>query len=123
VYLREQTSVVQFAGAWSTVTGTAYSGGSVAASTVAGASASYTFTGQAIGWVAVRGPTRGSAAVYVDGVYRGTINLNAATAVPRSVVYAMHWTANGTHTIRIVNLGTAGHARVDIDAFVRLLDV
>jgi len=73
--------------------------------------------------VAVRGPTRGSAAVYLDGTYRTTINLYAAAAAPMSIVYAFHWSGNGTHTIRIVNLGTAGHSRVDIDAFVRLFDL
>jgi beta-N-acetylhexosaminidase len=123
VYLRQQSSVVQFSGPWSTIAGTSYSGGSIASSTARGASASYTFTGQAIGWVAVRGPTGGLAAVYLDGTYRTTINLYAAAAAPLSIVYAFHWSGNGTHTIRIVNLGTAGHSRVDIDAFVRLFDL
>ena len=33
---------------------------------------------------------------------------------------AYNWTSNGTHTIKIVCLGTSGQPRVDVDAFVRL---
>ena len=96
------------------------SGGSLAYSTAAGASATFRFTGYSIGLVAYRGPNRGSAAIYVDGVRTATISLHATTYASRQIVYATHWATNGTHTIRIVNLGTAGHSRVDVDAFVRL---
>ncbi len=111
---------VTFGGTWHTVAVTDASGGSVAYSTARGASASFRFTGTSVSWVAARGPGRGLAAVYVDGTYRATISLASTTYRARQVVYAASWSASGVHTLRIVNLGTAGHPRVDVDAFVRL---
>jgi hypothetical protein len=67
-----------------------------------------------------RGPGSGSAKIYIDGVYTATISLYRSSSVSRSLVFAKSWDGNGTHTIKIVVLGTAGHPRVDIDAFVRL---
>jgi hypothetical protein len=88
--------------------------------TAAGATASYTFTGSGVGWVTATGPTRGSAKVYVDGVYTTTVRLYSSTTGLRRIAYAVNWTGQGTHTIKIVVIGTAGHPRVDVDAFVRL---
>jgi beta-N-acetylhexosaminidase len=116
----QASAAVRYAGRWATVSSTAYSGGSIRRSTTAGASASYTFTGTDVAWVAATGPTRGSAAVYVDGVRHATVNLHAAAVHLRRIVYAAHWGSQETHTIRVVVLGTAGHPRVDVDGFVRL---
>jgi beta-N-acetylhexosaminidase len=122
--LSQQTSAaITYGGTWATRASSSASGGSLAAAWVASASATYTFTGQAVGWVASRGPTRGSARVYVDGVDRGTVSLYATTGQSQQIVFATHWASNGSHTLRIVNLGTAGHSRVDVDGFVRLLDL
>jgi beta-N-acetylhexosaminidase len=119
--VRESSStVVRFSGWWRTVTGVGYSGGSTRYATAAGAWASYTFTGTGIGWVAAVGPTRGSARVYIDGRYMATVNLHSTTTSLRRIMFATNWPHQGTHTIRIVVLGTAGHARVDVDSFVRL---
>jgi beta-N-acetylhexosaminidase len=120
---QQSSSSIAYGGTWHTVANGYASGGSLAYSTVAGARATFRFTGQAVSWVAYRGPTRGSAKVYVDGVYRATVNLYSSTYLARQVMYATSWTANGSHSITIVNLGTAGHSRVDVDAFVRLLDL
>ena len=114
---------VRFAGTWHTLADRYASGRSEAASTTAGASATFTVTGFAVGWVAARGPDRGQAKVYVDGAYVHTIDLHASTYQARRVVYVERWSANGSHTLRIVVVGTAGHPRVDVDAFVRLLAI
>jgi beta-N-acetylhexosaminidase len=120
---QQSSTAVHYAGTWHTGSSTSPSGGSVAYSTATGASATYTFTGVAVAWVAPRGPARGSAAVYIDGVYKGTVSLFAPSFVARQIVYATHWSGNGSHTFRIVNLGTAGHSRVDVDGFVRLIEL
>ncbi|HYK96046.1 MAG TPA: hypothetical protein VE011_09310 [Candidatus Dormibacteraeota bacterium] len=117
---QESSSAVAYAGAWTAVANGYASGGHLRYTTARGGSATYTFTGASIGWVAYRGPNRGTAAVYVDGIYRGSVNLYSAYYYARQIVYAFNWGTNGTHTIRIVGLGTSGHPRVDIDAFVRL---
>jgi len=120
--LAQQTSAT-YGGTWSTGTFGSASGGTLAATSNKGAWAQYAFIGTSISWVSYRGPTRGSAAVYIDGRWRATINLNAPTSVAKQVVYATSWAANGKHTIRIVCLGTAGHPRIDVDAFVRIVQL
>jgi beta-N-acetylhexosaminidase len=119
-FVRESSSVVQFSGAWLSVSASGYSGGSTRYASAKGASATYTFTGTSVGWVAATGPTRGSAQVYIDGVYQATVSLYASTTSLRRIVFAWSASKQATHTIRVVVLGTAGHPRVDVDAFARL---
>jgi len=119
--LTQQSSpAIRYGGTWTVGYSTGYSGGSTRYATAAGAWASYTFTGSSIGWVAAVGPGRGSANVYVDGVYQRTVSLYSSTVALRRVAYVFTWAVQGTHTIRIVAVGTAGHPRVDVDGFVRL---
>ena len=100
-----------------------YSGGTTRYATAAGSKATYTFTGSSIGWVTALGPTRGSATVYIDGVNKGTISLYSSTTTSRRIAFVASWPSQGSHTITIVAVGTAGHPRIDVDAFVRLAEV
>ncbi|HKO34338.1 MAG TPA: glycoside hydrolase family 3 N-terminal domain-containing protein [Candidatus Limnocylindria bacterium] len=118
---QESGAGVSFAKSWQTVASSDAAGGGMAFSRVAGASATFTFSGYAVSWVAARGPHRGRADVYVDGHLAHRIDLHAATPQARSIAFARRWADNGMHTIEIVNLGTAGHPRVDVDAFIRLV--
>lgn len=119
--LTEQANYgVTLSGAWRTTASRSVSGGSLVSSSSAGASATFAFTGAGVGWVAYRGPDRGAAAVYVDGTYRTTIDLHSSNAQPRRVVFSAGWPAIGSHAIRIVNVGTAGRPRIDVDAFLSL---
>jgi hypothetical protein len=49
-------------------------------------------------------------------VFQTTVNLNASSTTYRFVAFAKTWGAVGTHTIKVVSVGTPV-ARVDIDAF------
>jgi len=119
--VRQQAGgVVAFSTGWRTASSARYSGGSAAYAAVPGASASYRFTGTSVAWVTGIGPTRGSAQVWVDGVKRATVSTHATTTSLRRLAFATSWPTQGTHTIRIVVVGTPGHPRVDVDAFVRL---
>jgi hypothetical protein len=108
-----------FAGtSWTPQSLSSASGGSVSYATVNGDSASYTFTGNRIGLVTVKGPDRGSINIYVDGVLKkSALSLNTSSVGYRKLVYQQGWSTAGTHTIRIVK--TAG-TRIDLDALVRL---
>lgn len=117
---QSSTSNVSFSGAWTRAESSGYSGGATKHSSVAGASASHTFIGTSVGWVAAIGPGRGSADVYVDGVFRSTVSLHAVSPVTRQIVFVASWATQGSHTIEIVVAGTPGHPRVDVDAFVHL---
>ncbi|MBA2382664.1 MAG: glycoside hydrolase family 25 protein [Chloroflexi bacterium] len=111
---------ITYSGTWHASTSSAWSGGSTRYATSAGASATYSFSGSSVAWVAARGSTRGSAKVYVDGVYAATVSLHSTTGQSRAIVFARNWPTVGAHKLEIVVVGTAGHPRVDVDAFVRL---
>jgi len=114
--LQETSSAITWTGSWATGAGTAYSGGTVRSAAVAGASATYAFTGRSVAWVTNLCVTCGVARVYVDGALVATIDLHAAGPTFRRVVFSRTWSSSGSHTIRIVVAGTVGHARVDLDA-------
>jgi GH25 family lysozyme M1 (1,4-beta-N-acetylmuramidase) len=120
--ITQQTSTsVTWSGSWRTVSTSGASGGSLRYATRAGASATFRFTGSSVEWVAAKGTSRGSARILVDGKYAATVSLHATSTHYRAIVFACNWKVNGTHTIKIVVLGTAGHPRVDVDAFARLI--
>lgn len=117
-YLPQQTyTAIRWKGTWRLGTSTGYSAGTDRFATAAGASVTYSFTGRAIGWVTTLGPDRGAAKVYLDGRLVATIDTNSASLVFRRVAFARTWGSSGYHTLRIVVVGTAGRARVDVDAF------
>jgi len=119
--LAQQTSTaLKYTGSWTTASSSSHSGGSAKYATIAGASATYSFTGSAISWISAKGPSRGAASVYVDGVYATGVTLYSSTSRPKSIVFSRWWPTSGAHTIMIVVRGTAGHPRVDVDAFVRI---
>ena len=118
--IQQGGSGVTYSGTWRTRYASYLSGGSERYATRTGAAVTYRFWGSSVSWVAFRGPDRGSARVYVDGAYVRTISLHASTYISRWIAFARSWSANDNHTLKIVVAGTAGHPRVDVDAFVRL---
>src|SRR5206468_9048950 len=73
--LTQQTSSsVTWTGTWHTASSTNASAGSPRYSTSTGAAVTYRFTGSSVAWVSALGLGRGSAKVYLDGVYVRTIN-------------------------------------------------
>jgi len=108
-------------GTWSTQTNVAYSGGSTRYASAAGASGTFTATNaRAIAIVTTRALTRGSFKVYVDGVLKTTISAYGSPTIYRRILYQVAFPTAGTHSVKIVISGTAGHPRVDADAFVVL---
>jgi subtilisin family serine protease len=114
----EASPTASYAGTWSLASSASYSGGKARTTSTAGRSVTYTITGRSAAWVSAKGPTRGSAKVYVDGVYATTVNLHATTAAYRRVVWTRSWGGVGAHVVKIVVSGTSGHPRVDVDAVI-----
>jgi len=115
--VQQTASALRWRGTWRGATSTAYSGGSVRRATSAGARVAYTFTGRAIAFVTTLAPRRGQVRVYLDGSYITTLDLWAPSYSARAVAFSKAWSARGTHTIKLVVVGTAGRPRVDVDAF------
>jgi hypothetical protein len=121
-YLYQQTSGVVYTGTgWGTSSSSAYSGGSTRYASLAGRYATFTAsTARSIAFVTTKASSRGSFKVYVDGVYKATISTYSTTTKYRQVVYQFSWSTPGTHKVKIYVVGTSGHPRVDVDAFIVL---
>jgi hypothetical protein len=115
---QDDAAAIGYRGGWNRAASTAYLGGSVRWSTNIAATATYTFTGTSVAWVAALGPKRGSVKVYVNQALIQTVNLNAGANQARRVVFAMRWPTSVTRQIRLEIVGSVGHPRGDLDAFV-----
>lgn len=105
-------------GDWTTSTCRCASGGQQRYSTEAGASVAITKAfrrGEHIGLVMATGPARGEVDVLLDGRRVATVD-TAATSKRNRVVVLDRWMPAGTHTVTVVNAGTPGRSRVDLDA-------
>jgi hypothetical protein len=114
-----QQGNASYTGSWTTSTCNCYSGGTDKFTQASGASASFTFTGSRIQFVSEQSATRGSFRVYLDGQAQTTVSNYNATATNNAVVVWSHtFPTSGKHTLKVVNLATSGHPRLDVDAFV-----
>ncbi len=116
----ENSSAVTYGGSWKVLKTPAASGGQQRYASASGASITFHFTGRAFAVISPKGPTRGSAKLYVDGKYVSTVNLNRSSWVPMIVVAARSWSVSGAHTVKLVVSATADHPRFDVDAFAVL---
>jgi hypothetical protein len=117
---QDSSRSIRYSRGWHTSSSTLFYGGTAHWASIRGSSASLTFTGRSVAWTSLLALSRGRANVYVDGHLISTVNLYSATTIARRIVFARTWSTSTTHTIKVVVLGTAGHPRVDLDAFIVL---
>jgi hypothetical protein len=117
---QETSSALRYRGTWQRATSAAYWGGGARAASTGGATASFSFTARAVAWVTTRGPTRGVARVYVNGIAVATVDLRSSATQPARVVFARAWSATATRTLTIRVSGTPGRPRVDLDGMLTL---
>jgi hypothetical protein len=117
---QENASAVAYSAGWTRQTLAGANGGSVDFATAKGKTATLTFTGFQVAWMSTLGSTRGSATVKLDSGTAATINTNASSPKTAEIVDVVTAAANGSHKLVVNVLGTAGHPRVDVDAFVVL---
>jgi hypothetical protein len=100
-----------------------FSGRTMIASDVAGATSTFSFTGTAVSWIGVKCNVCGNASVSIDGGAPTTVNtagLNALDShASEAVFYASGLATGVTHTIVISVAGTttSGGTNVAVDAF------
>ena len=75
---------------------------------------------RSIAFVGIRGTNRGEVKVYVDNVLVTTIDMNAAATSARFAPWQRTYASPGTHTLKLVVVGTAGRPRIDLDAVLAL---
>ncbi len=106
---------------WRSVSSHSAYGGSYSVEHLAGAEASFDFTGRAVTWYTVTGPSQGKARVSIDGRSRGTFD-QYASAFHYKVGRSFTGLSNGAHAITITVLGEKGSPYgtdqlVAVDAF------
>ncbi|HEY6058870.1 MAG TPA: right-handed parallel beta-helix repeat-containing protein [Candidatus Limnocylindrales bacterium] len=114
---QETSALLTYGGRWTRAPSTGASGGYVRFASTIGATVDFAFTGSAVAWIAPRGPTRGTARVFLDGVDRGIVRLFRASAQARVVAFSASWPSSGRHVVSIRAIGPSGRARIDVDAF------
>jgi hypothetical protein len=114
-----QEGTASYTGSWTSTSFAGAWGGTARYSSASGGSATFTCSScQAFAWVTDEDSTHGSAKVYVDGVLKTTINTQASTKLNRVVAYKYGWATDGAHTLKIVNVATSGHPRINVDGFL-----
>ncbi len=113
---------VSFRGSWLTKLRAWYLDGRMRYTKIAGAYATYSFTGSSIAWVAPTGIAGGSAKVEIDGKLAATVSLRTPISTNAKTVYSYSWPTVGRHRITIRALGTVGHPWVYVDALA-VIDV
>jgi fibronectin type 3 domain-containing protein len=108
-----QESAATYVGSWASQSDSRFNGAGSKYSKTPGSKAYFSFTGSSVRWITSKGPLRGTAKIWYDGVYQGTVDLASPTAEFNTV----GWTSpvrSGTHKLQVY---VAGSKRVDVDAF------
>jgi hypothetical protein len=104
-------------GAWSTFAKAEAYGGSYGRSATTGASATLTFNGTRLDWVAMTGTTTGVVDVYLDGVKQTTIHLASPVAGYQVVAWSTGDLSLGVHVVKLVrSAGSAAGSYITLDA-------
>lgn len=95
----ESAAAIDYSSGWKRYTNDATFKDDYKATRTAGASVSFTFTGKAVALSATKWDGAGTADVYLDGKYRGTVSFSSNTTDVRRIVKSYYWEKTGTHTL------------------------
>lgn len=120
----EASHYKQYFGSWAAAAGDRFYFRGEHQSREADAAFIYNFDGRKVWLIGTKGPDRGQAQVYLDGIEYGTIDLQAPTHRARRVLWASPTlkpiSSITQHQLKVVVSGTAGRPLVGIDALARL---
>ncbi|MBI5232539.1 MAG: hypothetical protein HY876_10305 [Coriobacteriales bacterium] len=107
--------------AWKTLAGSKYYGGSTRSTSTSGKKITVPFRGSSVTWYGTKGRSFGKGKVYIDGVYRATVDLYASSTYYNRALYTRSGLSDGPHTLAIVvstskNSRSTGR-RLDVDSF------
>ncbi len=117
--VQENSRAVTYSTGWTRQKLAGAYGGSVDYASTAGKTATLSFTGFEAAWVSTEGTTRGSATVKLDAGGASTVSTYSSSTKNAEIVDTVLG-ATGSHKLVVRVLGTAGHPRVDVDAFIVL---
>ncbi len=114
----EQTAsqLVYVPNPWATFSTASASGGNYARSSVTNSQVTITFNGMRFDWIATKGTTVGKADVYLDSVFKGTVNLALTSTAYQQNAWSTGFIAPGVHTVVIKRNSTNATGKyIDID--------
>ncbi len=120
IRVQESSPAVRRSSGWTKVSATSALGGRFRYATSAGSWIRTTFTGSGIAVVGRKAPNRGRAEIRIDGVLVRSVGAHAKKLRTRILLYAGKVDPSRPHTIEVRVVGTAGHPRFDVDAFLVL---
>jgi hypothetical protein len=116
---QETDPAIAYSNGWKTTAQAGAFGGSVRTATVAGRTATFSFTGAlSVAWVSTQDSASGGAHVLLDNATPSAINLNSPSTQPGRLVYVSDVSASAPHSVRITVDGTAHNPKVTFDAFL-----
>lgn len=99
--VEDTSALIDYTGQWQTYTAAQNSGGTHTLAKAEGAAAEIPFYGKRAKLLGIRSVNSGQADIYVDGVYRTTIDNYNATTLFQQTLFDTGLLAEGPHTIRI----------------------
>ena len=116
----ENNPAIIYTGIWTDYFCSPCSGSGLRYSNQTSARSEFSFNGTGIKWIVAKGPMMGKAKVYLDGVYKGLVDLYGTTTKFKQVLQATGLTP-GSHTVAIEvsgqkNASSSGFY-INIDAF------
>jgi hypothetical protein len=101
---------------WAAYASTSASGGDYSRANISGSSATVYFDGTRLDWIAMKGTTTGKADVYLDDVFKTTVDLSATTAAYKVNVWSTGTIPAGVHKFSIAwNTGNASGKYITLD--------
>jgi hypothetical protein len=116
--IQERDRAVSVSGRWHRHVRPAAMGQHHRSTSQRGATITLRVNASAVAVIGPRSPGRGKADVYVDGRYVTTIDAHAPRVVHRQVLFSRVWRETGEHSVTLKVVGTPGHPRISIDAFI-----
>ncbi len=114
----DRSTRVSHTGSWSHTTSSIAYATTLTGATASGAQIGLVFSGHSVGVVSPKSAHLGKAKVWVDGVYKATINLRSSASSSRNVLYSAYFPAGGTHSIALTVVGGGSYPLVRLDAFL-----
>ena len=114
---------VTYSGSWATLSNSAYTNGTTHYSNTTGSRASLTFTGVGltIKALSTQAADRGLAKIYVDGVFKTSVDMYSPSANLAYTLYDTGVLADGQHTLVIevsgLKNGSSWGTAIDVDCF------
>ena len=116
--VQEGSGAIDYGGSWSTASSPSFSGGKVRYTSTGKRSATYKFSGRAVGLITTMTPSRGVVKIKLDGDLVATVDTSWPVTLYRQVIWSKKFSSVTTHTVKVIVVG--GQGRVDIDAFAVL---